>query len=209
MGLLAKKPTFEIEHHYWHEGIMALAGIDEVGMGALAGPVVAGAVIFTEEVDISLLRDSKLLSPKQRAEVVQEIYSKAAAWAIGEASVGEITTLNIRKASHLAMRRAAEKLAITPDLLLIDGLPAHIHPSIPSTNLVKGDRICCSIAAASIIAKVHRDHIMEELHQSFPMYGFDGHKGYGSAQHMEALQMHGVSPHHRASYAPVAALLKR
>ncbi len=203
-----KKPTFEFEEQYWQTGILHVAGIDEVGMGALAGPVVAGAVIFKEAVDIPLLRDSKLLSPKQRLEAGKEIQAQALAFAIGEASVEEIDTINIRKASHLAMRRAIEALSLPPDVILLDGTPAQIHETIPTTNIIKGDRLCCSIAAASIMAKLYRDELMEKLDSEFPLYGFGSHKGYGAPIHLEALKVHGPSPWHRRSYAPVAAAMR-
>lgn len=349
--------TFEHEQQYWQQGIEALAGIDEVGMGALAGPVVAGAVVFdfktplaplvrgdetkinqeikympynkrlTElsreyrtrptsaeeimwrkvirkgilnqekftrqkpldqfiadfycaelmvvvEVDgdiheyerehdqvrteilsdygievirytndqltqnttlvyndlvkklkerrktivppdkggkggFALIRDSKTLSAKQREKAVEWIKSNAMAWAIGEASVAEITTLNIRAASHLAMRRAVDSLTILPQLLLIDGTPAEPHPAIPAANFIDGDAYIFSIAAASILAKVHRDAIMVALDQEYPAYQFAGNKGYGSRLHLVALGSHGASPHHRPTYAPVAATLAK
>lgn len=208
MTTLHKNPTFEFEEQYWRAGILHIAGIDEVGMGALAGPVVAGAVIFKSPVDIPLLRDSKLLSPKQRREVGEEIRAHALSFATGEASVTEIDTLNIRKASHMAMRRAIDALSLSPDVILLDGTPAQIHESIPTTNIIKGDRLCCSIAAASIIAKLYRDEFMLRLDSEFPLYGFASHKGYGAPTHLEALKVHGPSPWHRRSYAPVAAVLK-
>lgn len=208
MTTLHKNPTFEFEAQYWQAGILHIAGIDEVGMGALAGPVVAGAVIFKAPVDIPLLRDSKLLSPKQRLEAGKEIRAQALSFAVGEASVEEIDAINIRQASHLAMRRAIESLSLPPDVILLDGRPAQIHDSIPTTNIIKGDRLCCSIAAASIIAKLYRDELMERLDLEFPLYGFASHKGYGAPTHLEALRTHGPSPWHRRSYAPVAAAVR-
>src|SRR5579864_3302355 len=124
---MVQNATFYFEQSYWDQGILAVCGIDEVGMGALAGPVVAGAVIFSPATDISGLRDSKKLSARQREALVNTICERAAGWAIGEASVAEIFSLNIRKASHLAMRRAVESLALRPELLLIDGNPVQIH----------------------------------------------------------------------------------
>jgi ribonuclease HII len=209
-------PTFQHEEVYWQQGIRLVAGIDEVGMGALAGPVVAGAVIFpfppssSEERDgvrWGLIRDSKTLSAEQRDVAAKWVQANALAWAVGEASVAEITMLNIRRASHIAMRRAVDRLSVQPEMLLIDGHPASPHPSIAATNLIKGDQLSFSIAAASILAKVYRDALMVELHTSFPNYNFAGHKGYGSAQHLAALEKLGPSPHHRATYAPVARLL--
>jgi ribonuclease HII len=212
-----KTPTFDYEHQYWSQDINAIAGLDEAGMGALAGPVVASAVIFSKDTQQALeqeilktpIRDSKLLSAKQREKAVDLIKKNAAYFAIGIASVDEIDTINIRKASHLAMRRAIDSLGISPDVLLIDGTSAAIHPTIFSVSLIKGDQLSYSIAAASILAKVTRDSIMQELHTAFPVYGFNSHKGYGAATHMAALQEHGASPHHRKSYAPIARLLTK
>lgn len=202
-------PTFEYEEQYWQQGITSLAGIDEVGMGALAGPVVAAAVIFPEGCTIEGLKDSKQLSAKKRESLVSDIKEQALAWAIAEASVEEIEKINIRQASHLAMKRSIENLDTTPDLLLIDGNPAQIHSNIPTSNIIKGDSISCSIAAASILAKVYRDNIMVEIAQELPAYQFDSHKGYASKAHKEALETYGVTPYHRRGYAPIAALLTK
>ncbi len=210
-----KTPTFFIEQQYWSQGIFHVAGIDEAGMGALAGPVVAASVIFskdvlsifTEIVQKTPIRDSKLLSAKQREKAAIYIKESATSWAIGEASVAEIDALNIRAASHLAMQRAINALSIIPDILMIDGTPAQISKTVPTVCIVKGDQLSYSIAAASILAKVHRDTIMKELDIEFPTYGFASHKGYGAAIHLEALQQHGITKHHRTSYAPIARLL--
>ena len=214
---LMKTPSFFIEHEYWSQGVPHIAGIDEAGMGALAGPVVAGAVIFSEKALEKILeyqqkipiRDSKLLSAKQREKAFVLIQELADSYAIGQASVEEIDSMNIRNASHLAMRRAIESLAIAPDMLLIDGTSNTIHPSIFSLAVVKGDQLSYSIAAGSILAKVARDTIMQELHSIYPDYGFNTHKGYGAKQHMDALGTHGPTPHHRTSYAPIARLLTK
>lgn len=206
-------PSFLYEEQYWQQDISLIAGLDEAGMGALAGPVCAAAVIFRRELqdsstgrrtEIPTVRDSKTLSAKQREVAATWIREQSLAWAVGEASVEEITELNIRRASQLAMQRAVDALAQTPDLLLLDGTPAQIHPTIPATNIIDGDALCFSIAAASILAKVHRDEIMIELDTKFPDYGFAAHKGYGSQQHLEALHTYGASHHHRPTYAPVA-----
>ncbi len=214
--------TFEYEKPYWQQGIQYVAGIDEVGMGALAGPVVAAAVVFEPKTPLaplvrgdgtkggfSLVRDSKTLSAKQRDQATIWIKEQALTWAIGEASVEEITQLNIRGASHLAMRRAIDALAKTPELLLIDGTPVQPHPDIPATNIVDGDAFVFSIAAASILAKVYRDGLMAALDAEYPQYGWGSNKGYGSRLHLLALDSHGVTPHHRATYAPVARLLTK
>lgn len=209
-------PTFEYEQQYWQQGIHHVAGIDEAGMGALAGPVVAAAVILPPlllkerglggEV-MGEVKDSKKLSAKKRQSLVPLIKKQAFTWAIGEASVQEIDQMNIRNAAHLAMRRAIEQLKIRPDILLVDGNPAEIHPSIPTQNIIKGDNISLSIAVASILAKVHRDQIMTQLHEQYPGFNFSGHKGYGSAEHLATLKKFGPSPIHRRSYSPVRELI--
>ncbi|MBI4021865.1 MAG: ribonuclease HII, partial [Candidatus Andersenbacteria bacterium] len=158
-----------------------------------------------------VIRDSKALSLKQRELAAAWITQHALAWAVGEASVAEITALNILRASHLAMRRAVDALAVTPELLLVDGREGRIHLKVPAVSLINGDQICFSIAAASIIAKVHRDALMRALDLRHPGYGLDAHKGYGSAAHLAALRELGASPCHRPTYAPVraAALTER
>lgn len=202
-------PSFTHEQTFWQQGIQTIAGIDEVGMGALAGPVVAAAVIVPQHTSLDGVRDSKTLTPKRREQLAGIIKESATAWAIGEASVEEISRLNIRAASHLAMARAVAQLLPVPQLLLIDGTPAQIHPTIPAVNIIDGDALSYSIAAASIIAKVYRDDRMAQLHTVFPQYGFASHKGYGSASHKEALAQYGPCPHHRPTYTPIAQLLKR
>lgn len=186
---------------------MLVAGIDEVGMGSLAGPVVAGAVVFSSEVEIKDLRDSKALSAKQRDRASEIIKKRALAWAIGAATVSEISALNIRRAAHLAMRRAVDSLKVKPDILIIDGNPAQPHPSIPAINVIKGDALVASVAAASIIAKVYRDGLMCQLDKQYPDFGFAGHKGYASSKHLEVLAACGPCPEHRPTYAPVANAL--
>lgn len=212
-----KTPTFDYEQQYWSQGIHYVAGIDEAGMGALAGPVVAGAVIFSQDalpilaelVAKTPIRDSKLLSAQQREKAHKIIEEHALAYSIGSASPQEIDVLTIRAASHLAMQRAIEALQIPPDILMIDGTPAQISQTIPTINIIKGDQLSYSIAAASILAKVYRDNIMRELDTKFPVYGFASHKGYGAKIHMDALLTHGPTEHHRASYAPVARLVDK
>jgi len=196
-------PNWDLELYHWERGVDRIAGVDEVGMGALAGPVVAGAVIFDGTVTIEGIRDSKLLSPKRREVLAEQIQAQAQAWAVGQASVEEIDSLNIRGAAVLAMRRAIDALSVTPELLLIDGLPVQPHPRIPATALVDGDAQCMSIAAASIIAKVHRDALMRALDDELPAYALASNKGYGSRVHLTALAEHGPSRHHRQTYAPV------
>lgn len=204
-------PSFQYEQRYWQQDMLLVAGVDEVGMGALAGPVCAAAVIFRREAlpsftnlpNIPNIRDSKTLTANQRMEAAEWIKEYAIAWAVGAATVEEINNLNIRKASYLAMRRAVDVLSPKPNLLLIDGMPASPHSTIPAVNIVDGDALSISIAAASILAKVHRDQLMTALDKEFPQYGFATHKGYGTKVHLTALHVHGASPHHRIAYAPV------
>ena len=179
------------------------AGVDEAGRGPLAGPVVAAAVILDELNPIHGLNDSKKLSAKRREALFDEIRARALCFAIAEASVQEIDEINILQATLLAMKRAVEALRLPPKLVLVDGnrLPTL---SIRSEAIVQGDALVPAISAASILAKVHRDRLCEAMHQRYPVYGFDQHKGYGTAQHMAALQAHGPSDCHRMTFAPVA-----
>jgi ribonuclease HII len=179
------------------------AGVDEAGRGPLAGPVVAAAVILDELNPIHGLNDSKKLSAKRREALFDEIRARALCFAIAEASVQEIDEINILQATLLAMKRAVEALRLPPKLVLVDGnrLPTL---SIRAEAIVQGDALVPAISAASILAKVHRDRLCEAMHQRYPVYGFDQHKGYGTAQHMAALQAHGPADCHRMTFAPVA-----
>ena len=179
------------------------AGVDEAGRGPLAGPVVAAAVILDELNPIHGLNDSKKLSAKRREALFDEIRARALCFAIAEASVQEIDEINILQATLLAMKRAVEALRLPPKLVLVDGnrLPILF---IRSEAIVQGDALVPAISAASILAKVHRDRLCEAMHQRYPVYGFDQHKGYGTAQHMAALQAHGPADCHRMTFAPVA-----
>lgn len=183
-----------------------IAGVDEAGRGPLAGPVYAAAVILNPAKPIAGLADSKKLTPAKRAQLYTLIQRDSLAWAIATASVEEIDAINILQASLLAMRRAVESLATQPDSILVDGLYC---PKVvmPARAIVKGDAKEPTISAASILAKVARDREMQVLHAKYPQYGFDAHKGYGTAVHMAALALHGVSPLHRRSYAPVKKLI--
>jgi ribonuclease HII len=185
---------------------LLMCGVDEAGRGPLAGPVVAAAVILDPAKPITGLRDSKKLSETQRDALALEIKEKALAWAIAESSVEEIDRLNILQATMLAMRRAVEALSIQPELALIDGNRCPVM-AVRSEAIVKGDDKVPAISAASILAKTARDHGLYELHRQYPEYAFDQHKGYPTALHLERLRLHGVTPVHRRSYAPVKALL--
>ncbi len=184
-----------------------IVGLDEAGRGPLAGPVVAGAVILNPEAVISGLQDSKLLSEKKREQLFLLIQEKALAWSVGQASVEEVDKLNILQASLLAMQRAVAALKLLPDLALVDGNRCPLLPC-ETQAIVGGDKLVPAISAASIVAKVLRDREMKRLHQEFPLYGFDKHKGYGTAEHMQALNNHGPCLIHRRSFAPVALLIK-
>ena len=185
-------------------GIFLVAGVDEAGRGPLAGPVVAAAVILPEDCAIEGLNDSKKLTAKKREHFHTILTLRADIhWGIGQADVGEIDSLNILRATHLAMARAVAALPQIPDHALVDGLPVRGLP-VPHTALVAGDTLSLSIAAASIIAKVARDRLMTALDAEYPQYGFARHKGYGVREHLEALRSHGPSPVHRRSFQPVA-----
>lgn len=199
-------PDMAEEQSAHAEGFTRVCGIDEAGRGPLAGPVVAAAVILPEGFTLPGLNDSKKLTAKKREALYEAlIKDDSVQKSIAQATVEEIDELNILKATHLAMRRAAEGLAGGVDFCLIDGLPVPGFP-IPSRSIVKGDARCLSIAAASILAKVWRDHYMQELHRQFPEYGFDRHAGYGTKAHMQAIREHGATIHHRRTFAPVTQL---
>lgn len=217
---MARKTTISLKYEsaFWHDGFFAVAGLDEAGRGALAGPVVAAAVILprVEEAKLrtwkksSLLRaiaaanDSKLLTGRSREALYEPICNLAVAYGIGSASETEIDSLNILRASHLAMYRALDALSLMPDALLLDALVL-ADTSLPQQGIIHGDALALSIAAASILAKVTRDRFMCELDSQYPGYGFAQHKGYGTRAHLAALRELGACAIHRRSYAPVQA----
>ena len=180
-----------------------MAGVDEAGRGPLGGPGVAAAVILDDLHPIAGLNDSKKLTAKRREKLFDEIKAKALCFSIAEASVQEIDDLNILQATMLAMKRAVEGLRLKPVKVLVDGnrLPAI---DIRAEAIVQGDALVPAISAASILAKVHRDRLCEQMHAQHPQYGFDQHKGYGTAIHLAALQAHGPTECHRLTFAPVA-----
>jgi ribonuclease HII len=185
-----------------------LAGVDEAGRGPLAGNVVAAAVILNSADPIEGLADSKKLSAKRREQLSLEIRQRCRAWAVVSVSAEEIDQINILQATMLAMKQAVERLDVVPDHVFIDG---NRCPDLcyPATAIVKGDDRVAEISAASILAKVVRDEQMLALHDEFPQYGFDRHKGYPTKAHVEALAEHGPCPQHRRSYAPVKRYLER
>lgn len=199
-------PTLEWEDALRSEGHALVAGIDEAGRGPLAGPVVAAAVILPPGFAHPTLNDSKQLSASRREAIHAELTACASGvhWAFAVVEADEIDRLNILGATHEAMRRAFRSLAPAPDAALIDGLPLPRFP-VPHRGIVKGDSLSLSIAAASVIAKVERDRIMDAHHLAWPAYGFDRHRGYGTAAHLAAIARLGPCPIHRRSFAPVSA----
>ena len=205
-------PDLSFELPLWQAGVLHLAGLDEAGRGAWAGPVSAGAVILPQDgQDVDLcarlkgVRDSKQMTPRQRRAWAINIRRIALAWGVGFASQAEIDALGILPATRLAMQRALAQLALPPQHLLVDAVRLPAVP-MPQTVLIKGDVHCLSIAAASVLAKTARDELLVAWEQEYPGYGFARHKGYGTAAHRQALQLKGPCPLHRFSFAPIRDL---
>lgn len=190
---------WEIEDACYNEETKVICGVDEAGRGPLAGPVCAAAVILPPHLQIPGLTDSKKLTDKKRRELFPLIQAQAVAYGIGYASEAEIDEINILQATYLAMERALAQLKVRPDLALIDGNRAKDF-GLPVKTVVKGDSLSANIAAASILAKVSRDDLMEKLAGEYPQYGFEIHKGYGTKAHYTALREHGPCPIHRMSF---------
>ncbi|MEJ5202310.1 MAG: ribonuclease HII [Anaerolineales bacterium] len=205
-------PDLAIEMRFWRAGLTCLAGLDEAGRGAWAGPVAAAAVVFPADETLlqrlSGVRDSKLMTPRQRSYWADKIKQEALAWGVGMASWEEIDVLGILNATRLAMRRALEQLTITPQQLLLDALRLP-EVSLPQEAIIKGDRYSLSIAAASVLAKTSRDAWMIACEHDFPGYGFSHHKGYGTSTHKQALGTLGPCAIHRKTFAPIARLEKQ
>lgn len=182
-----------------YEGLVE-AGCDEAGRGCLAGSVFAAAVILPAGYDNAALNDSKKLTERRRYELREQIMADAEAWAVGEVTPEEIDRINILKASFLAMHRALDLLKVRPEAVIVDGNRFVPYRYLPYTTVVKGDGKYQAIAAASILAKTFRDDYMKSLHREYPCYGWDGNKGYPTAEHRRAIREHGVSPYHRMSY---------
>jgi ribonuclease HII len=198
-----RTPTLEREAALWAEGRQAVVGLDEVGRGPLAGPVIAAAVVFPPgQLPIEGLRDSKLMTASARERVAAQVRAQAVGYAVGAASVREIDRLNIRRATALAMRRALARLPLTPDYVLLDGQSL---PELETSHeaIVGGDGGCQSIAAASVVAKCVRDRLMARLGQRYPAFKWQDNKGYATRDHLAALDRDGPTPHHRTSFAPV------
>jgi ribonuclease HII len=196
----------QLESALWNSGIPYVAGVDEAGIGPLAGPVVAAAVIFPRGTRIAGVDDSKRVEPARRAQLAREIAEKAIATSVALAEVWEIDRLNIYQAGLLAMRRAVISLETQPNHLLLDARAVPGLP-IPQDGIKKGDQVCFSIAAASILAKTHRDNLMWILDQQYPQYGLASHKGYGTLEHRTAIKQYGPSPIHRQSFPVFQELL--
>ncbi len=194
-------PTLDLEISLWNSGYSYICGLDEVGRGCFAGPVAVGAVIFSKTLQIPKgLRDSKLLSAKQRESLVGQIKEQSAFWSIAEIDVETINQVGIGKATQQAFKKAVNLLTQVPDYLLIDAFFVDGIDKGKQKPVKNGDKLCASIAAASVIAKVYRDHLMEKLHKQFPQYNFAKNKGYGTLEHRQAIKKHGLSPLHRTSF---------
>ena len=203
-------PTLDRELSLWAAGARTVAGLDEVGRGALAGPVVAAAVVLSPDRRpqwLGDLRDSKMLTARGRERLAAAIREEAVAFSVGYAGVAVIDAVNILQATWLAMERAIAALPVRPNHLLIDGRPVRRRNWPPATAIVRGDATVCSIAAASIVAKVARDRLMAALDRRYPGYGLAAHKGYAARTHLEAIRDLGVSDVHRRSFAPVRSRL--
>ncbi len=192
-----------LERELRARGFALVAGVDEVGRGALFGPVVAGAVILAPDRPVRGLNDSKLLEPERREVLAGRIRERAVAWAIAAVDAATIDRINIYQASRVAMRLAVSRLRPAPDFLLIDAVPLDVP--LPQRPLIKGDARCHAIAAASIVAKVYRDRCMRAWDEIFPEYGLALHKGYATPEHRAAIAKFGLTPLHRLSFAPVRA----
>lgn len=191
----------EYENNLYKEGVTLIAGVDEVGRGPLIGPVVACACILPVNFYYKDIKDSKKLSEKKREEMYKIIKENAISIGLGIVSEKVIDELNIYEATKIAMKEAIKNLNITPEHVLIDAMKLELN--IPSTSIIKGDTKSESIAAASIIAKVTRDHMLDEMDKEYPMYDLKNNKGYGTKKHLEALQTYGPCKYHRVSYSPV------
>jgi ribonuclease HII len=200
-------PSLIYERTLSRRGFRSVAGVDEAGRGPLAGPLVAAAVILPADQTIKGIDDSKKLSPRKREILFWQIRRKAIGIGIGVVSHSAIDRINVGQANFLAMKKAVERLKVTPDFLLVDGKRHKIDLPISQRGINSGDAKCASIAAASIIAKVTRDRLMRKYHKQYPLYGFDRHKGYGTKRHLQLLEKHGPCPIHRRSFYPISSFL--
>jgi ribonuclease HII len=187
------------ERELRRQGFRLIAGADEAGRGALAGPLVAAAVMLPEDFDLDGVNDSKLLTPHQREAAYERIVRDAVAWAVGRCMPTRIDRRGLHKTNVWLLRRCITRLALAPDYVLTDGFPVRRLP-VPILSIKKGDAVTASVAAASIVAKVTRDRMMDRYHRRFPVYGFDHNRGYGTREHRDAIREHGPSPIHRYSF---------
>lgn len=201
---MSPRPGYREERQLWRSGFALIAGVDEAGRGPLAGPVVAAAVVLRRPLRLPAIDDSKKLAPAARAELHEAIALRAEAVAWARVEPEEIDRINILRASHAAMRSALDRLPASPEFVLIDGHLAPPGLPWPHRAVVRGDGLCAAIAAASIIAKVERDRIMEAYDVQYPGYGFAQHKGYPTPEHFAALERLGPSPIHRLTFRPLA-----
>ncbi|TAN57022.1 ribonuclease HII [Patescibacteria group bacterium] len=208
------KPDFTEENSLWDNGYSNVCGIDEVGRGCWAGPLVAGAVIFSVNPEVGIkelgqITDSKKISPKKREQLAEFIIHYSKHWGIGYVDSKELDRIGLSSANTLAMERAVNNLGNKPDFSLIDGNVMMVRPNIGlNKNIVKGDSKSISIAAASILAKVFRDKLMNSIDSDYPEYGFREHKGYGTSLHRKSIQKNGILPIHRMTFAPIKELSK-
>lgn len=196
-------PTLDIERKLWKQGYFLVCGLDEVGRGCFAGPVVVGAVVFPRQLASQLpdgLADSKMLRPRQREKLAKEIKKYALAWSVAEVGVSVINKVGIGKATQVAFRKALRSLSVPADHILIDAFYIKHLNRKRQKPIKDGDKVCASIAAASILAKVYRDKLMKKLHRKYSEYGFAKHKGYGTKRHQEAIRKYGLSRIHRTSF---------
>lgn len=197
---------YRYESEFYKKGVRYVAGIDEVGRGPLAGPVTAAAVILPPHWFAVGLNDSKKVTPKRREELAEAIRREAAAVSVVSLPPEDIDALNIYEATMMAMYEAVKRLAVPPEAVIVDAMPLHF--SVPVLSLVHGDAKSASVAAASIVAKVHRDHLMDEYAERYPEYDFARNKGYGTAEHIAAIERYGITPIHRKSFDPVRSMLE-
>ena len=194
-------PTLRLEQKLWKLGYFYIAGLDEVGRGSFAGPVVVGAVVFPQDIVLpDGIADSKLLKPKLREKLESRIKNQALAWSLAEVSVAIINKVGIGKATQMAFRKALRQCSVQADYILVDAFYIKHLNRKRQKAVADGDKICASIAAASIIAKVHRDRLMKKLHRKYPKYGLARNKGYGTKAHQEAIRKYGLTRVHRKSF---------
>lgn len=207
-GTGLEQESWVLDETLRQRGLFPLAGVDEAGRGPLAGPVVAAAVILPPGARLKGLRDSKLLRPSLRESLFEEIQKAALCWGVGIVEAPEIDRINIVEATRRAMEKAVAGLDPQPMALLVDGTMRIRHPALQFT-IVKGDQRSHSISAASVLAKVTRDRLMQDYHEQYPQYGFRNHKGYGTREHLEAIRSHGMCPIHRRSFRSSALRTER